>query len=71
MSGAELAARRTAAVLADYRNGEGTADPDAFSLWAARLASMLALVLNAPLRRLACAVNHRRQPGGRMVDGPG
>ena len=44
---AELAARRTAAAaaLADYQNGAGTADPEALSLWAYRLASMLGLLL--------------------------
>jgi hypothetical protein len=45
---AELNARRTAAaaVLADYLNGPGTADANELSLWAARLASMLGLVLD-------------------------
>jgi hypothetical protein len=44
---AELAARRTAAaaVLADYLNGAGTADPDELSLCAARLADALSHVL--------------------------
>jgi hypothetical protein len=44
---AELAARRTAAkaVLGDYTNGAGTADPIELSMWAARLADMLGHVL--------------------------
>ena len=44
---AELAARRTAAraVLGDYLNGAGTADPDELSMWAARLADGLSHVL--------------------------
>jgi hypothetical protein len=44
---AELAARRTAAkaVLGDYVNGAGTADPIELSLWAARLADMLGHIL--------------------------
>jgi hypothetical protein len=44
---AELAARRTAAraVLGDYLNGPGTADPDELSLCAARLADALSHVL--------------------------
>ena len=44
---AELAGRRTAAtaVLADYLNGAGTADPDALSMAAARLADALARLL--------------------------
>ena len=44
---AELAARRTAAkaVLGDYVNGAGTADPIELSLWAARLADMLGIIL--------------------------
>lgn len=46
---AELAARRTAAaaVLGDYLNGAGTADPNELSMWAARLADMLSHVLAA------------------------
>ena len=45
---AELSARRTAAraVLGDYLNGAGTADPNELSLWAARLADMLRHVLD-------------------------
>ena len=44
---AELAGRRTAAkaVLGDYVNGAGTADPIELSLWAARLADMLGIIL--------------------------
>lgn len=44
---AELTARRTAAgaVLRDYVNGAGTADPDALSMAAARLADALGHVL--------------------------
>jgi len=44
---AELTARRTAAkaVLGDYVNGAGTADPIELSLWAARLADMLGIIL--------------------------
>ena len=44
---AELAARRTAAkaVLGDYVNGAGTADPIELSLWTARLADMLGVIL--------------------------
>jgi hypothetical protein len=49
MSGAELAARRTAAaaVLADYLRQEGTADTADLALWAARMADMLSHVLAA------------------------
>ena len=44
---AELAARRAAAraVLSDYVNGAGSADPDALSMEAARLADALANLL--------------------------
>ena len=44
---AELAARRTAAraVLGDYTRGAGTADPIDLSMWAARLADMLGIIL--------------------------
>jgi hypothetical protein len=44
---AELAARRAAAraVLRDYVNGAGTADPNELSMWAARLADMLGVIL--------------------------
>jgi len=47
MSGAKLAARRTAAaaVLAGYLGSAGTADPDALSMAAARLADTLARLL--------------------------
>ena len=47
MSGTELGARRTAAaaVLAEYLGGAGTADPDALSMAAARLADALAHLL--------------------------
>ena len=49
MSGAELAARRTAAaaVLADYQHGMAGADVADRALWAARLADMLGLILAA------------------------
>jgi len=47
MSGAELAARRTAAaaVLGDYQHAAAATDVAGRALWAARLADMLALLL--------------------------
>jgi hypothetical protein len=49
MSGAELAARRTAAaaVLADYQHQATAGDVVDRALWAARLADMLTYVLTA------------------------
>lgn len=49
MANAELTARRTAAraVLSDYRRVPGDLDMTGRALWAERLASVLALVLDA------------------------
>jgi hypothetical protein len=50
MSGAELAARITAAktVLADYQRAAATANVAERAVWGARLADILASVLDAP-----------------------